>query len=117
MVVAPAIGPTLSGFIVENYSWRVLFWIVLPVALIPLALGIFKLKNLTFQNREISLDKASLALSSLGFGGVLYGFSSAGTMGWSNPVVMVTIAIGIVSLIAFGLRQLKLDEPLLEIRI
>jgi EmrB/QacA subfamily drug resistance transporter len=95
----------------------VLFWIVLPVALIPLTLGIFKLKNLTFQDREISLDKASLALSSLGFGGVLYGFSSAGTMGWTDPVVMVTIAVGVISLVIFGFRQLKLDKPLLEIRI
>ncbi|ANU26059.1 MDR family MFS transporter [Planococcus versutus] len=117
MVVAPAIGPTLSGFIVEHYSWRVLFWIVLPVALVPLLLGIFKLKNLTFQDRKISLDKASLALSSLGFGGVLYGFSSAGTLGWNSLTVIVTITVGIVSLIIFGLRQLKLDEPLLEIRI
>ncbi|WP_084242302.1 DHA2 family efflux MFS transporter permease subunit [Planomicrobium okeanokoites] len=117
MVVAPAIGPTLSGYIVQNYDWRVLFFIVLPVALIPLLLGIFKLKNLTFQNREISLDKFSLVLSSLGFGGILYGFSSAGTMGWSDPVVYLTIAVGLASLVLFALRQLKLEEPLLEIRI
>ncbi|MFD1031404.1 DHA2 family efflux MFS transporter permease subunit [Metaplanococcus flavidus] len=117
MVVAPAIGPTLSGFIVQNYDWRVLFFIVLPIALIPLLLGIFKLKNLTFQNREISLDKFSLVLSSLGFGGILYGFSSAGTLGWSNPIVYITIAVGLVSLVLFILRQLKLEEPLLEIRI
>ncbi|KOF09667.1 MFS transporter [Planococcus glaciei] len=117
MVVAPAIGPTLSGFIVEHYSWRVLFWIVLPVALIPLALGIFKLKNLTFQDRNISLDTGSLILSTLGFGGILYGFSSAGTMGWTDPTVMATIAVGIISLVIFVFRQLKLDEPLLQIRI
>ncbi|ETP68987.1 multidrug efflux MFS transporter [Planococcus glaciei] len=117
MVVAPAIGPTLSGFIVEHYSWRVLFWIVLPVALIPLALGIFKLKNLTFQDRNISLDTRSLILSTLGFGGILYGFSSAGTMGWTDPTVMATIAVGIISLVIFVFRQLKLDEPLLQIRI
>lgn len=117
MVVAPAIGPTLSGFIVENYSWRTLFFIVLPIALIPLSLGIFKLKNLTFQNRELSLDKMSLVLSSFGFGGILYGFSSAGTMGWSNPIVYGSISVGVVSLASFILRQLKLDEPLLEFRI
>ncbi len=117
MVTAPAIGPTLSGFIVQNYDWRVLFFIVLPIALIPLLLGIFKLKNLTFQNREISLDNFSLVLSSLGFGGILYGFSSAGTFGWSNPIVYITIAVGLVSLVLFILRQLKLEEPLLEVRI
>lgn len=117
MIVAPAIGPTLSGYIVEHYSWRVLFFIVLPVALIPLVLGIFKLKNLTFQNRELSLDKISLVFSSLGFGGILYGFSSAGQNGWDDPIVLGTITVGVVSLVTFILRQLKLSEPLLEFRI
>lgn len=117
MIVAPAIGPTLSGYIVEHYSWRVLFFIILPLALIPLALGIFKLKNLTFQNRELSLDKASLVLSSLGFGGILYGFSAAGQNGWGDPFVVGTITVGVVSLVTFIFRQLKLKEPLLEFRI
>ncbi|MET1014753.1 MAG: DHA2 family efflux MFS transporter permease subunit, partial [Paenisporosarcina sp.] len=117
MIVAPAIGPTLSGYIVEHYSWRVLFFIVLPIALVPLFLGIFKLKNLTFQNRELSLDKPSLVLSSLGFGGILYGFSAAGQNGWSDPYVLGTITIGVVSLVTFIIRQLKLNEPLLEFRI
>lgn len=117
MVVAPAIGPTLSGFIVENYDWRVLFFIVLPLALIPLLLGIFTMKNLTFQDRNISLDFPSLVLSTLGFGGVLYGFSSGGSLGWTNPVVYATVAVGIISLVIFIFRQLKLKEPLLELRI
>lgn len=117
MVVAPAIGPTLSGFIVQTYSWRILFFIVLPVAVIPLLLGIFKLKNLTFQNRELSLDPLSLVLSSLGFGGLLYGFSSAGSLGWENPAVYLTIAVGLLSLTAFAFRQMKLKEPLLELRV
>jgi EmrB/QacA subfamily drug resistance transporter len=117
MIVAPAIGPTLSGYIVEHYSWRVLFFIILPLALIPLALGIFKLKNLTIQNKELTLDKMSLVLSSLGFGGILYGFSAAGQNGWSDPYVLGTITIGVVSLVTFILRQFKLKDPLLEFRI
>ncbi|MGI2329523.1 MDR family MFS transporter [Planococcus sp. YIM B11945] len=117
MVVAPAIGPTLSGFIVEHYSWRVLFFIILPVALISLGLGIFKLKNLTVQNKNMSLDKFSIVLSSIGFGGILYGFSSAGTKGWDDVEVYGTIAVGVVALLIFVFRQLKLKEPLLEVRI
>ncbi len=117
MFVAPAIGPTLSGLIVEHYSWRVLFYLVFSVASIPLILGIFKLKNYTEQKRDLSLDRASLVFSSVGFGGILYGFSAAGQSGWLDLYVIGTISIGIVSLVTFILRQMTLKEPLLEIRI
>lgn len=116
MVVAPAIGPTLSGWVIEHYSWRTLFDIVLPFAVITLLLGIFKLKNLTPQ-RDIKLDVLSLILSSLAFGGLLYGFSSAGDKGWDSPQVYGTIIIGVISLVALILRQLRMDDPMLEFRI
>ncbi|TKC14887.1 DHA2 family efflux MFS transporter permease subunit [Robertmurraya kyonggiensis] len=116
MVVAPAIGPTLSGWIIEHYSWRTLFTIVLPFAVLTLLLGIFKLKNLTPQ-RAIKLDILSLILSSLAFGGLLYGFSSAGDKGWDSPEVYGTIFVGVISLVALILRQLRMDDPMLEFRI
>ncbi|RTR28429.1 DHA2 family efflux MFS transporter permease subunit [Robertmurraya yapensis] len=116
MVVAPAIGPTLSGWIIEHYSWRTLFNIVLPFAVLTLLLGIFKLKNLTPQ-RDIKLDVLSLILSSLAFGGLLYGFSSAGDKGWDSPEVYGTIIVGVISLVALILRQLRMDDPMLEFRI
>lgn len=116
MVVAPALGPTLSGWIVENYEWRTLFDIVIPIALLSLIIGIFKLKNVTPQ-REIKLDVFSIVLSSFGFGGLLYGFSSAGEQGWSSPYVYGTIIIGVISVIALVLRQLKMEEPMLQFRI
>ncbi|WP_342525647.1 DHA2 family efflux MFS transporter permease subunit [Chryseomicrobium sp. FSL W7-1435] len=116
MIMAPAIGPTLSGFIVENYSWRVLFAMILPFALLPLLLAIFKLKNITPQ-REVTLDKFSLVLSSFGFGGLLYGFSVAGDEGWTSWIVLLTLGVGTIGLLWFVLRQLKLDQPLLEFRI
>lgn len=116
MVVAPAIGPTLSGWIIEHYSWRTLFNIVLPFAVLTLLLGIFKLKNLTPQ-RDIKLDILSLILSSLAFGGLLYGFSSAGDKGWDSPEVYGTIIVGVISLVALILRQLRMDDPMLEFRI
>lgn len=116
MITAPAIGPTLSGWIVEHYSWRTLFDLVIPISAITLLLAIFKLKNILPQ-KQISLDIWSLILSSIGFGGILYGFSSAGEKGWDSVYVYGTILIGAISLIFFILRQLKLQEPLLEFRI
>ncbi|GGB47078.1 DHA2 family efflux MFS transporter permease subunit [Virgibacillus dakarensis] len=116
MIVAPALGPTLSGWIVEHYSWRTLFDIVLPFSILTLVLSVFKLKNITPQ-RAIKLDILSIVLSSIGFGGLLYGFSSAGDKGWDNPLVYGTIAAGAIALIVFTLRQLRMDDPMLEFRI
>ncbi|PIC66851.1 MFS transporter [Sporosarcina sp. P16a] len=116
MFTAPAIGPTLSGWIVEHYSWRTLFEIVLPISLLTLALAIFKLKNIT-PNRDVRINFSSLVLSTIGFGGLLYGFSSAGEKGWSSPIVYGTIAIGTISLVLFILKQLRMQEPMLDFRI
>lgn len=116
MITAPAIGPTLSGWVVEHYTWRTLFEIVLPFSILTLVYAAFKLRNIT-PNRDMKLDIFSLILSSIGFGGLLYGFSTAGEKGWDSPLVYGTIILGAISLIIFVLRQLKLDDPLLEFRI
>ncbi|WP_057765100.1 DHA2 family efflux MFS transporter permease subunit [Cytobacillus praedii] len=116
MITAPAIGPTLSGWLIEHYSWRMLFDLVLPIAILTLVLAFFKLKDVTSQ-RAIKLDVISLVLSSIGFGGLLYGFSSAGEKGWDHPFVYGTIIIGAIALITFILRQLRMDDPMLEFRI
>lgn len=116
MFTAPAIGPTLSGWIVEHYSWRTLFEIVLPFAILSIMFALWKLKNIT-PNTNVKLDVFSLALSSVGFGGLLYGFSSAGDKGWDAPIVYGTIAIGAISLVAFIIRQLRMEEPMLDFRI
>lgn len=116
MFTAPAIGPTLSGWVIEHYTWRTLFGIVLPFAVFTLIYAIVKLRNIT-PNRDVTLDIFSLVLSSIGFGGLLYGFSSAGDQGWSAPMVYGTILLGAISLIAFITRQLRMDDPMLDFRI
>jgi len=116
MITAPAIGPTLSGWIIQNYDWRILFAIVLPIALFTLVYAFIKLRNIT-PNRDVRLNIPSLVLSSIGFGGVLYGFSSAGDEGWASPVVYGTIIIGSISLGWFVIRQLRMSDPMLEFRI
>ncbi|GIN20980.1 hypothetical protein J1TS3_21140 [Siminovitchia fordii] len=116
IMAAPAIGPTLSGWVVEHYSWRTLFEIILPFAALALILGSFKLKNIT-PNRDIKVDTFSLILSSIGFGSLLYGFSSAGDKGWGALEVYGTIIIGTAAIVAFVIRQLRMEDPMLEFRI
>ena len=116
LMFAPAIGPTLSGWIVEHYSWRMLFHFITPIALGILLIGFLKLKDKK-EKVDIKLDFFSLLLSSIGFGGLLYGFSSAGSKGWDSPQVYLTIIIGVGSLLWFIVRQLKQEQPMLNFRI
>lgn len=113
---APAIGPTLSGWIVDHYPWRVLFEMILPIAVADLIVAYFILKNVTEQTQP-KLDILSIILSSFGFGGLLYGFSTAGNTGWASVQVIVPLIAGAVVLGLFIWRQLKLKEPILEFRV
>ncbi|WP_409367662.1 MDR family MFS transporter [Lysinibacillus sp. 38-6] len=116
MIAAPAIGPTLSGYIVEHHDWRMLFQMIIPFAIISLLFGIWKLDNV-METRKVHLDVPSVLLSTIAFGGILYGFSTAGDKGWSSPWVYGTIIIGFISLFIFIFKQLRMEQPLLELRI
>ena len=65
----------------------------------------------------LRLDFFSLLLSSIGFGGLLYGFSSAGEKGWDSPYVYGTIIVGVISLVWFVLSQTKKAEPFLNFKV
>jgi len=118
MITAPAIGPTLSGYIVQYHHWRLLFEMILPFAILCLVLAVWKLKNV-METKESHLDILSVILSVIAFGGLLYGFSSASdsNKGWDDPSVITTIAVGAVGILLFVWRQLKLSNPLLELRV
>ncbi|MHC0035425.1 DHA2 family efflux MFS transporter permease subunit [Pseudoneobacillus sp. C159] len=113
---APAIGPTLSGWIVEHYDWRMLFHFITPIAIIVLLIGFFLLKDKK-EKVDIRLDFGSVLLSSLAFAGLLYGFSSAGKKGWDSPEVYGTLIIGAIALVVFIVLQLKQDKPMLNFKI
>src|SRR5690625_5062479 len=113
---APAIGPSLSGWLVDQFPWRSVFYVVLPIAMINIIVAYFILKNVTEQTKP-KLDSLSIVLSTFGFGGLLYGFSAAGENGWGSMQVVIAIIIGIITLTWFIIRQLRLTEPILEFKI
>lgn len=113
---APAIGPALSGWMISHFSWRVLFFIILPIALIDIIVAYRFLKNVT-EVANPKVDILSILLSSFGFGGLLYGFTSAGNFGWTHAVTLLSLAIGSISLLVFIFRQLRLKHPMLEFRV
>ena len=116
MITAPAIGPTLSGYIVEYWDWRLLFEMILPFAVISLALAVWKLENI-METRNASLDYFSVILSIIGFGGLLYGCSTASSDGWSDAIVLTSLIGGAIGIIWFVVRQFRLEQPLLDLRV
>ncbi|MBT2498873.1 multidrug efflux MFS transporter [Agromyces sp. ISL-38] len=120
--VAPAIGPTISGLILNSLSWRFMFWLVLPIALVMLVIGIRRVENVS-EPRVIPIDVFSVVLSAFGFGGIIYGLSLvggevSGTSNGSAPM-WIALAIGAIGIAAFILRQRALqraDRALLDLR-
>ncbi|MGW0521458.1 MDR family MFS transporter [Crossiella sp. NPDC003009] len=120
IAVAPAIGPTIGGAVLNWLGWRWMFLIVLPLAIAALVTGALLLK-VESETRLVPLDVLSVFLSAIGFGGVLYGLSSSGeSAGGHAPVPpWLSVVIGVISLLIFGWRQLRLqreDRALLDLR-
>lgn len=122
LMFAPAIGPTLSGLILDALSWRWLFWIVLPFAAFAFLFAFVYLRNVTDVTKP-KVDILSILLSTVAFGGIVFGFSSLGESfmsehgkGWGEPKVYLTIAAGAIALVLFVWRQLKMRQPLLDLR-
>ena len=116
MIFAPAIAPTLAGFIIDYYSWRWLFIGLIPLVVIIILMALKYLINVS-ETAKTKLDVVSVILSTIGFGLILYGFSNAGSHGWDDKVVIVSIIVGIVTIAIFCLRQIKSSDPLLNLSV
>ena len=120
IAVAPAVGPTLSGVILGSLSWRWMFWIVLPIALVALAAGLRWLHVSAEQERATPIDAVSVPLSAVAFAGLVLGLSMLGAHGGGAGVpAWVPAGVGGVALILFGLRQIHLqrrDRAFLDLR-
>lgn len=116
MFFAPAIGPTLSGFVVQHYSWHTLFFMMVPVLLIVLSIGWIKLPE-TDTPYTTKIDVPSVILSTIGFGGILYGFSSAGNSGWMSPDVLLALIIGFVAVFLYIRKQIHMEDPMLNFKV
>src|SRR3954453_16329588 len=107
MSVAPALGPAVSGVILQWLSWRWMFGLVLPVAVVISVVG---LRRLTDHGERVdgAVDWPGVVLAALGLGGVVYGLSQLGATGGSPLPPYATIALGLAATGLFVRRQLVL---------
>lgn len=114
--VAPALGPTLSGWVIDNYQWRTLFGMIIPIVAVVLIAGFWFMKDV-LETSKTKLDWISALLSTVGFGSLLYGFSEVGDKGWGSAIVISTLVVGVIVVILFGWRQLSIEKPFLDLRV
>ncbi|MBG3758509.1 DHA2 family efflux MFS transporter permease subunit [Staphylococcus aureus] len=116
MILAPAIGPTLSGYIVQNYHWNVMFYCMFIIGIIAILVGFvwFKLYQYTTNPKA---DIPGIIFSTIGFGALLYGFSEAGNKGWGSVEIETMFAIGIIFIILFVIRELRMKSPMLNLEV
>ncbi|MCD8864755.1 DHA2 family efflux MFS transporter permease subunit [Staphylococcus arlettae] len=116
MILAPAIGPTLSGYIVENYHWNIMFYGMFIIGLISLAIAYiwFRVYQVTTNPKA---DIPGIIFSTIGFGSLLYGFSEAGNNSWTAPSVVITLLLGVVFIVAFVIRELTMRVPMLNLEV
>ena len=120
--LAPAIGPTLSGFLLDHFNWRSIFVVVLPIAITALIIGWRWLTNVG-ETTHAPIDVLSVILSAFGFGGLVFGLSQIGAVAESGGAwepMAIALAVGVIGLALFLARQVKLqkvDDALLDLRI
>jgi MFS transporter, DHA2 family, lincomycin resistance protein len=117
--VAPAIGPTVSGVVLDMFSWRAMFWVVLPISVTTLLLGLRWVTRIG-EASSAPIDVLSVVLSVFGFGGLVYGLSSIGHSGsGASATLWASLAVGVLGVTAFVLRQVRLqrdERALLDLR-
>jgi MFS transporter, DHA2 family, lincomycin resistance protein len=116
--VAPALGPTVSGLILQVGHWRLLFVAVLPIAGLVTLFGLRKVENIG-EPEVSSIDWFSVAVAALGFGSLVYGLSLFGDQKASVGLAIGVAAAGAATIAVFVFRQLKLQRngtPLMDLR-
>lgn len=112
---APVLAPTITGIVIDHFNWRIIFWGSLCFVLVNIILAFFFMKNV-MENEKQKFDMPSMLFSAVGFSGLLLGLGNLGSNQFFSLTIAFPLLIGILSLLVFVFRQLRLDTPFLELR-
>jgi len=115
ILIGPALGPVVSGSLLQFFPFKSLFIMLIPLAIVSIISGALFLKNVSIITKP-KVDYLSIVLSSIGFAGIILGISSLNDSYSNKLLIIIYFAVGIIGLIFFSKRQLSLKQPMLEIR-
>ncbi|MCX6006582.1 MAG: DHA2 family efflux MFS transporter permease subunit, partial [Chloroflexi bacterium] len=115
MMLAPAIGPTLGGYLVTYWSWRMCFYVNVPIVLLAIAVGLMWIKDSTIEKN--TFDIKGFMLAAIGFSSILYAFSYAPSWHWDDWRIIALLVVGCVCIVTWVLVELREKQPMLDLHI
>jgi DHA2 family multidrug resistance protein len=116
IMFAPAVGPTLSGYLTEYLNWRLIFYINVPIGIVDFFLAMFILKEMAHGTGQ-RFDVWGFLTSTLGFSTLLYGLGIVPDKGWTDPEVIGFLAVAVVSLSVFVVIEWNVAQPMLDLKL
>jgi EmrB/QacA subfamily drug resistance transporter len=117
LVVAPALGPILGGWLVDINLWRAIFFVNVPIGIVGVILGSQFLVDFRVDKRPL-FDPLGLLTAIIGFGSILYAASIAENFGWGGQSTLLALGLGFIMLIIHVLIELRIaKEPMMNLRL
>ncbi|OCS84691.1 DHA2 family efflux MFS transporter permease subunit [Caryophanon tenue] len=116
LTAGPALGPSIAGLIVSALSWRYIFWMMVVVYAAVIFLALSKVDNVSQVTRP-KMDMLSLVSSTFGFGGVVFALATLAEQSITEAIVYGPLIVGLVLLVIFGVRQTKMEEPMIDLSV
>ncbi len=115
--ITTAIGPVLGGWLIEEVSWRWIFFLNIPIAIVVLAILILRVPESKGELAKCKIDYWGGALATIGLGGLVYGFIESAALGFADPLVLGSLLLGVVSLAAFIIVENRVEAPMMPLKL
>lgn len=116
ITLGPALGPTLSGVIISTLGWPYIFWISTALYVLLTIFAVVQIKNVS-EITKPKIDVLSIVFSTFGFGGLIFALSSMAEAAISSPKVWAPLLVGLIALLLFGIRQMNMAQPMVNLRV
>jgi EmrB/QacA subfamily drug resistance transporter len=117
MLLGPALGPTLGGWLIQSFTWRLIFYINVPIGIVGAILATMLLREMRSGQGAGRLDVGGLLLVTPAVVGMVYGLSQPATYGWWSRETLIPLVGGAALLVLFCLYELRQAQPLIDIRV
>jgi EmrB/QacA subfamily drug resistance transporter len=116
-VVAPASGPVIGGFLVQQLSWRWVFYVNVPIGIAALIFGLLFLQKQPQEKAVGHFDLAGFLLAGSGLALLMYALTEGPTYGWIAPGILGSGIVGLIILTLFVVIELRVKEPMIDLRL